>query len=161
MAKADALTQLRDIHLPDPVNWWLLAPGWYVLILLVLIVMVAIAYLFHKKYQHALAKNQALNLLNTYKEQYEKDNNAQVASARVSELLRRVALVYFSRDKVASLHGDDWVAFLNETGEDVDFTPVKSMLLDSPFKTAETVNLKPLMQLAQQWIKQRGTPCSS
>ena len=30
----DPLAQLRDIHLPEPILWWPLAPGWWVLIVL-------------------------------------------------------------------------------------------------------------------------------
>ena len=32
----DPLAQLRDIHLPEPILWWPLAPGWWVLIVLCL-----------------------------------------------------------------------------------------------------------------------------
>jgi len=161
VAKADALAQLKDIHLPDSIGWWPLAPGWYGVIILILFLMMALAYVAYKRHVNALAKNQALELLHSYKEQYEKDRNAQLTSARVSELLRRVALVYYPRAEVASLHGEAWVAFLNQTSKSIDFKPVKSMLLDSPFKTSETVNLKPLLVRAERWIKQRGAPCSN
>lgn len=161
MAKTDALAQLKDIHLPESISWWPLAPGWYVVILLILLLIMGLVYLVHRRHVNALAKNQALDLLNTYKEQYEKDHNAQVASAQISELLRRVALVYYPRAEVAGLHGDAWVEFLNLTSKGIDFKPVNAMLLDSPFKTMETVSLKPLITRAQLWIKQRGVPCSN
>ncbi len=160
MAKAaEPLAQLRDIHLPEPITWWPLAPGWYVLIILLLLLMIAIAYGLYLRQRNARAKNKALDLLKTYKEHYEKDRNAQMASARISELLRRVALVYYPRSQVASIHGEDWVVFLNQTSKGIDFYPVKSMLLDSPFKSMETMNLKPLIVRAEQWIKQRRVPC--
>ena len=161
MAKADVLAQLKDIHLPDSIGWWPLAPGWYGLMLMILITAVALASLLRKRHRNALAKNQALKLLNSYTVQYEKDRNAQLASARISELLRRVALVYYPRAVVASLHSEAWIEFLNETGKGVDFKPVKSMLLDSPFKTKETVDLQPLITQAQLWIQQRRVPCSN
>jgi hypothetical protein len=158
---AEPLAQLKDIHLPTPISWWPLASGWYVLISLIVL---AIVYFFHWSYQrkmNAKPKKQALELLTTYKEQYEKDGLAQIASARVSELLRRVALVYYPRAQVASLHGDSWIEFLNQTSKGIDFKPVQSMLLESPFKKGETINLKPLLTRAEQWIKQRGIPCSN
>lgn len=161
MAETDALTQLKDIHLPEAIGWWPLAPGWYVVMLLMLLLIAGVGYLIHKKHLNSLAKNQALKILDSYSEQYEKDRNVQLTSARISELLRRVALVYYPRREVASLHGDEWIVFLNKTGKKVDFTPVKAMLLDSPFKTAETINLKPLITRARLWIKQRGVPCSN
>lgn len=159
MANAEPLAQLRDIHLPDPIGWWPLAQGWYGLMLLILILVSALVYYLYKRHLNGLAKNKALDLLKTYTRQYEKDRNAQLMSARISELLRRVALVYYPRAQVASIHGEAWVDFLNQTNKGIDFTPVKSMLLDSPFKTTETINLKPLITRAEQWIKQRGVPC--
>ncbi len=161
MAKADELAQLKDIHLPDAIGWWPLAPGWYVLLLMILIIAAVLAYILRKRHRDALAKNQALELLKSYTIQYEKDRNAQLASARISELLRRVALVYYPRSAVASLHSEAWIEFLNKTSKGVDFNSVKSMLLDSPFKTKETVDLQPLITRAQLWIKQRRAPCSN
>lgn len=161
MAKADPLAQLKDIHLPEPVGWWPLAPGWYLLMVLGVLLVFGLTYWFYRRHLNALAKHKALDLLKMYKEQYEKENDIQLTSARISELLRRVALVYFPRVQVASLHGDAWLNFLNQTCKGIDFQPVKEMLLDSPFKTGETVNLKPLIIRAEQWIKQRGTPCSN
>lgn len=161
MAKTDPLAQLKDIQLPTPINWWPLAPGWYVLILLVLLLILYFIRIAYRKHRHALAKNQALNLLQTYKEQYDKVHNVSVTSAQISELLRRVALVYYPREQVASLYGEAWLTFLQQNSKGIDFTSVKSMLLDAPFKSSATMNLKPLFDTAQLWIKQRRVPCSN
>ena len=161
MPKVDALAQLKDIHLPPSVGWWPLAPGWYGLILILIGLAVWITYAFYKKHLNSLAKKEALALLKTYSAQYERDKNAQLASSRISELLRRVALVYYPRREVASIHGEAWMDFLNQTSKNINFIPVKSMLLDSPFKTEETVNLKPLFTRAEHWIKQRKAACSN
>ena len=37
---ANPLDQLRDIHLPEPISWWPLAPGWWLLIIIALALMV-------------------------------------------------------------------------------------------------------------------------
>ncbi|MBT3527943.1 MAG: DUF4381 domain-containing protein, partial [Porticoccaceae bacterium] len=34
MMQGDPLAELRGIHLPDPISWWPLAPGWWVLIVI-------------------------------------------------------------------------------------------------------------------------------
>ncbi len=161
MANTEPLAQLKDIHLPDPIGWWPLAPGWYVLMIITLLLSFWLFFYLFKRYANSLPKKQALSLLQHYKEQYAKDKNAQLASARVSELLKRVALVYYPRMDVASMHGDTWVQFLNKTAKGVDFEPVNSMLAETPFKQAEAINVQPLIVRAEKWIKQRGVPCSN
>lgn len=159
MAKADALTQLKDIHLPAQVGWWPLAPGWYAVLLLLFIAVITITYKLYKRQMNARPKKQALLLLHTYVTQYEQDHNAQLASARISELLKRVALVYYPRAQVASIYGEAWITFLNQTSTGIDFQPVRSMLLETPFQSGAQVHLKPLIRRAELWIKQRRVPC--
>ncbi|MGL5742299.1 MAG: DUF4381 domain-containing protein [Legionella sp.] len=161
MANADPLVQLKDIHIPAPIGWWPLAPGWYAVIALVLLLAIICAYHLYNKYRHALAKKQALVLLTHYQKDHEKELNVALTSARISELLRRVALAYYPREQVASLHGEEWLKFLNDTGKEVDFNAVNGMLLDAPFKTGETMDLNPLFHTAHLWIKQRSVPCSN
>ncbi|WP_454784912.1 DUF4381 domain-containing protein [Legionella sp. WA2024007413] len=161
MVNNDPLAQLKDIHLPPPIGWWPMAPGWYILIGLSLFLAMILAYVIYKKHLNALAKKQALLLLNNYQHQYDQEQNGAETSAHISQLLRRVALVYYPREQVASLHGEEWLKFLNETSKDVDFYLVKDLLLDAPFKTQEIMDLKPLFNAAQLWIKQRGVPCSN
>lgn len=161
MDKMDSLAQLKDIHLSDPIGWWPLAPGWYGLMLVFIVAGIFLAFEIQRRRRHARPKNQALELLKNYRQQYEKEKNTQKTSAYVSELLRRVSLVYFPRNQVASLHGEEWIVFLNETSKQLDFRPVQSMLLESPFKTAESIDLTPLLDNVEEWIKQRRIPCSN
>lgn len=161
MAKVDPLVQLRDIHLPEPINWWPLAPGWYGVMVIFILIAIVLIRIIDRKKEQAKPKKQALELLKSYRQHYEKERNAQLASARISELLRRVALVYYPREQVASLHGEDWLEFLNQTSKGIDFKPVQYMLLDLPFKSVESVNLNPLFTRAELWVKQRKVPCSN
>lgn len=161
MDKPDPLAQLKDIHLPEPIGWWPLAPGWYLVMALVLLILLYLTYLAYKRYRHALAKKNALALLDSYQQHYKQEPNVAATSANISALLRRVALVYFPREQVASLHGEAWLQFLQQTAKGSDFESVREMLLDAPFKNDLTMNLEPLFQQAKLWIKQRSTPCSN
>ncbi len=159
MANPDPLAQLKDIHLPAPVSWWPLAPGWYVLIAVLLCSAIIIFYRLYRRHQHAKAKKYALTLLMNYQQHYEQEQNAAWASARISELLRRVALAYYPRTDVASLHGEAWLRFLNETGNNINFNLVRDQLLDAPFQSSHRMDLQPLFNTARLWIKQRSVPC--
>jgi hypothetical protein len=161
VAKVEELAQLKDIHLPEAISWWPLAPGWYGLMLLIVCLVISLVYMAHKRAMYSRPKKQALALLATYKQAYERDCNAQLTSARISELLKRVALVYYPRAEVAGLQGMSWVDFLNTTSKKLDFKPIANMLLESPFKLGETVQLNPLISKAELWIKQRKKPCSN
>jgi hypothetical protein len=161
MAEVDSLAQLKDIHMPPVVGWWPLAFGWYVVMAVICCLLFFCLYRTYQCYLNGRAKKQALKLLEVYASQYEKERNSQLTSARISELLKRVALVYYPRHQVASTHGSDWIAFLNKTSKQLDFEPVHHMLLDLPFKPNERANLTPLLILAKHWIKQRTVPCSN
>lgn len=160
MAKTDPLAQLKDIHLPDPVSWWPPAPSWYAVFVLILAGIIFLTWQAYKRHRYTLAKKRALALLATYQAEYTKEHNVPLTSANISELLRRVALVYYPREQVASLHGEAWLHFLNKTSKGIDFNPVREMLLEAPFKTMDKTNLQPLFSRAKLWIKQRSVPCS-
>ena len=44
---------LRDIHLPEPISWWPLAPGWWILVggLLALAILGFLAWRFYARRQ--------------------------------------------------------------------------------------------------------------
>jgi hypothetical protein len=155
----DPLAQLKDIHLPTPISWWPLAPGWYGLAIFILIFSIVLIYYIYQKRKHALPKKQALSLLNDYWSRYYKEHNDALYSSLISELLRRVALVYYPRTLVASMHGEEWLQFLNANAKKIDFNSVKDLLLDAPFKEGQTRDLEPLFATAKVWIKQRRKRC--
>lgn len=161
MEKVDALAQLKDIHLPSPIGWWPLAPGWWVLILLVCMGVAGLVWLAFRQYLGGRAKRQALRLLADYWREYEKNKDNQLAAARVAELLRRVALVYYPRRQVARLTGESWLLFLNQSAKDLDFHAVSQLLLEQPYQKKNLGSLKPLFTRTQSWIKQRRRPCSN
>jgi len=160
-APVSELAQLRDIHEPTPIGWWPLAPGWYGLALLVLLILLTLAFFISRSYLNGRAKRQALRLLTNYEQQHQRQPNSQLASARISELLKRVALVYFPREDVASLQGEHWLAFLNNTGKRLDFNQVRAALLEQPYQPPQAVNhdLQLLFSMVRIWISQRGAPC--
>ncbi|WP_019215838.1 DUF4381 domain-containing protein [Legionella tunisiensis] len=161
MAESPELAKLRDIQLPDPIGWWPMAPGWYFLIVLIALSVIFLLYIFRRNYIRGRAKREALQLLAHYHQTYQHAGNSQLGSMEISELLRRVALVYFPREMVAGLQGEAWLAFLNETAKGIDFNAVRTCLLEAPYQPGKNMDLNPLFSCAEKWIKQRRKPCSN
>lgn len=155
----DVLAQLHDIHWPVALNRWIFAWGWYVLGLVLLMGLVVGGLRFYRYYQQRRIKQEALRLLKSYQVAYQLTPHRQMAAAQVSELLKRVALVYFPRVTVASLNGEAWWSFLISTSKVSHDRVVKEALLVLPYAPTCSVDVGPLFDFARQWIKQRRKPC--
>ncbi len=161
-----ALARLRDIHMPEPISQWPMAPGWYLLFGLFVGCLIVCAFLIFRKMRQRRPKKQAAKLLQRYQLEFKQSQNAQLASARVSEILKRVALAYYPRDKVAGLQGDEWISFLDKAGGKPTFSALRYELVELPFTkdastSANKVKVEALFEAAGSWIKQRRKPCSS
>ena len=104
---------IRDLHLPDSVGWWPLAPGWWGVIVLVAIGLIWLArrYLDHRR--RGAARRFALKRLDVLSSTYAQDGDAVALGSAVSELLRRTMLAYAPRADVAGLTGEDWLEWLD------------------------------------------------
>lgn len=102
-----ALVQLKDIHLPDAVSWWPLAPGYYLLLALCIGVSLWAWFALQKRHKQHAAKKAALVLLSQLT-----PDSIQIA-VEVNSLLKRAAMSYVSREKIASLDGNAWYEWID------------------------------------------------
>ncbi len=110
---AEGVEDLRGLALPDPPGFWPLAPGWYVVALLLLALAVALAVRARRRSQENRYRRLALAELALIRT----DSRAQVSGevlTQLAALLKRTALVAFPRQEVASLAGSSWLTFLDE-----------------------------------------------
>lgn len=92
----DPLSELKDIHWPDPPGIWPLAAGYYLVLLLLILLGLALVYFLlwgFRKYQLKKAINQELRQIEA---QFYLDQNVGQVQARVSALLKRLV---FYQDK--------------------------------------------------------------
>lgn len=142
-----SLDRLEDIVTPEPVSWWPPAPFWYCVI--------AVAALWML---YGLIAATCRWLQNAYRRQALKELSEIQAdfALSVSSILKRVALVSFPKQQVASLAGQDWVRFLNETCEGVDFSqqPVCMIATASsdPHQSLTESDCVQLVAEAQKWV---------
>ena len=161
----EPLAALRDIHQPEPVADGLPAPGWWLLTLLLLIALWSlcrrlIARRRASRYRRE-ARAELATLLATWQQQH--DDRAYLAA--LQQLLKRVALTSFPRENVASLTGEGWVTFLDQSVgnrssdnpylDKYEFsTGVGEILIDGNYNPAATFDVESLHLLAERWIKQ-------
>lgn len=109
----NALAQLKDIHLPSPISFWALAPGWYVVFVIFIAAALFLASIFYQRWLQKIRRQQILLQIDTLYTQYQ-DSQQNTALSQLSVLLRRVALDKFPRQTIASLQGESWLKFLDQ-----------------------------------------------
>ncbi len=152
---ANDLAQLRDIHLPQAISWWPPAPG-YGLLLLILVAAVLMALFFYRTRQARHLRKQALSQLTHLQRIHREHLNVSITAAQISLLLKQVALQYYPRSHVAALQGEAWLDFLKQTSKKIPFESARITLLEAPFCAQCNENIDSLFIVAHAWIKQRS-----
>lgn len=159
MDSEELLSQLADIHLPEPVSFWPPAPGWWVLAVLLLIAVALLVRHLMKLLEKQKICQYALAELDRCL-QHLSDSGADQDAARlhyineVNSVLRRVALVHFPRSNVASLGGAAWVDFIREKGDSslLDEDLAKA-LSHGRFQPRCDVDADALNALGHAWVR--------
>ena len=108
-----AALPLRDLHLPEPIGWWPLAPGWWIMLLLVAGALVYLLWRAYKRRQQNAPRRYALRELSRFEAEYREHRNPVTLGKQLSELLRRGMLAYAPRERVAGLTGEAWLQWLD------------------------------------------------
>ena len=137
-----SLQNLRDIVAPPPVPWWPLAPGWWLVLMLLALLLAVMAFRGWRRWRASAYRRDALRALR------EADSVASVA-----EILKRAALIGTSRSRVASLSGSAWVQWLAETGGRSMPTAVSQILSTGIYDESAVASASELNAFAAQWIR--------
>lgn len=146
---------LRDIHLPDAVAWWPPAPGWW--LLLALLIGAGVAVWFWKRYgmERRYLYKQALRELEHIENRFGRQDGERQALENLSVLLRRVAIARHPRAQVASLTGQRWLQFLDGVTGGAEFSRGPGRILaDAPYNPAlRADNVSDLIDLCRCWLE--------
>ena len=166
MEAEDPLSQLRDIHLPEPVTSWPFAPGWWVLLILLIIGLVflwrhAIADVIQKR-RLASTLGELQAALERYKTASAEGTECNQAGldylATVNTLLKRLAQVRYPQAGTAHMTGSEWLAFLDSCDESSAFRQGPGAPLgDGVYRREFDADVEALQALAKTWIENRYT----
>lgn len=130
--QSQLLEQLRDVHNPDAISWWPLAPGWWIIIALVILIgTLLIIRVYLKKRHHRFARS-AVNEL----KQLQLESEPRWL-AKSQNIMRRASLCYISSPEVSRMNQAQWIAFLQSTGQGSLSKETLQKLKDLPFQPAQ------------------------
>ncbi|MEO7149200.1 MAG: DUF4381 domain-containing protein [Rhodanobacteraceae bacterium] len=148
---------LRDIHVPR-VSWWPPAPGWWLLAMMILVLIVAIAmfWLHLRRRRHPwLTARRELDSLAACRAG---DRDDVALAAGVSRLLRRIALAI--EPAAAATDGAAWQDFIERRGPGVFTLEQLDRLIDAPYRAHSSFDAPALLAAARKWceraLRQRG-----
>jgi hypothetical protein len=108
------ISQLHPIIIPEPVQFAPIAPGWYLVLGLIILLFLFIFYRLFNNYQSkAYRRNSARELL-SLKSEIGKTAPAEILQD-ISTIMKSTAFVSYSKEKAAKLSGIAWQNFLVST----------------------------------------------
>ncbi|MCK5396288.1 MAG: DUF4381 domain-containing protein [Gammaproteobacteria bacterium] len=149
---------LRDIHLPEPITWWPIAPGWWAVIASLFLVVI-VFFIIKKIHANRQLKRDIKSELETIKQQFQQIQDQSQLAKSLSILLRRASITYYPKTDIAGLTGNDWLAYLdktNSTSSRVKFqSDIGNILLSAPYlpdNSEMDFDAKALVSLCESWL---------
>ena len=129
MNPTDPLANLRDIHLPGDVSWWPLAPGWWLLIVVVLALSTWGIMKWYQWRKRQVLLHEVKAELHRIQTDFSAHQTARTLVTDCSQLLRRLVVLRIGRERGANLTGQDWRDYLSEVQSDAEPDDIYLQLL--------------------------------
>jgi len=144
---------LKDIHLPDVGLWWPPAPGWWV-ILISVILMIVFMPKFLRWLRWKPVKKLSLRELDRIRTELDSGVDDRKIAQEISILLRRTLISYSSRAVAASTTGESWLAQLNQlSGEEYFTAEQNEWLRVGQYRPSVRCEMEAMLQSCENWIK--------
>ncbi|MEY8673844.1 DUF4381 domain-containing protein [Francisella philomiragia] len=155
MQTNDLLAQLKDIYLPARVSqWWPLAYGWWLLLGLIVLVFIIFLIILHFRKKRNSYKD---SIVNDFRKTIEEtqQNKPKEALQNISVYLKRVALQKFPNQEIKTLHGEQWLEFLDSKMKKQNFKNTKANMLANSYRAIELdrQTLNEILTVAEQWLR--------
>ena len=148
--------ELRDIRYPSEIDWWPMALGWWIVIILAVTLLFVIIFKLYKKYNENRARRAALSWLNSIQNDNIIRSDTKELTKTISTLLRRTMLAYVPRNEVANLVGDRWLDFLDQGLNENYFSQGEGKcLITEPYKDSmsdENIDVEKLLDIVRKRI---------
>ena len=147
---------LKDIHLPDAVAWWPPAPGWWLAALILVLATIGAWWWFRttaSRRRMSRLRKTARAEFDRLEAAYRKNNDPGRSMQELSMLLRRIAMTFGTRNRVAGLSGDRWAGWLRVTDVRCEFDAASLQLLaDGPYRRAHGDEIEAVIHRSRRWL---------
>jgi hypothetical protein len=160
---ATSLDQLHDIIVAPLVPWWPPASGWYWVLGLMVVMLLATLITGLMRWQHNRYRREALVELARQEAALENPERRPGVLLDCAELLKRTAVTAFPREDVATLTGLKWFEFLDDTARGSRFRDALGATLENAIydpRTADSLDprkLHSVVEAIRHWIKFHDT----
>lgn len=151
----NSLADLKDIHLPAPVSIFPLAPGWYIVLAVLLVIIILFILWQMRRASKQYKLKQVLALLAQIEAKAESSDVEQREEVlpEISILLKRVAREKFSELHPQNLFGEKWLQFLDRSGKTTEFTSGAGRILLDVYKRQSLENPQELFGVIKNWLR--------
>lgn len=146
-----SLDLMHDILVPPVLSFWPLASGWYLVLALLSAFALHKGFQLYKGYQGNLYRRESLEELSKIKSSNENEKTTLLLG-----LMKRVALQYFGRDKVAALSHDAWWDFMESHSKvqvDAELRTYTQEVLYGTNVEHNSKQIQKLENITATWIK--------
>ncbi len=154
-----SLANLRDLVQPPDIAFWPPAPGLWIVAAACLAMLAVLAWRAVRRYRAAAYRRAAIAELEAVSAGIEQ--NDPDAVARISAVMKRVAMVEYGRDRIASLTGQAWAEFVaHEASTGFDPATIYRLLTEAfdGRRKPEPSDLRLLVGHAELWVRAHRTP---
>ncbi len=152
---------LKDIHLPTDSLWWPPAPGWWMLLALLILTGLLLPK-FLRWLRHKPVKTLCLRELDRIRRTTSEGRlDDRQLIQELSVLLRRTVMSYGTRDSDASLSGNQWIARLNQiSGKHCFSSEQCDLLTRQQYQPKFEIDIEELLRSCENWIESLPTKVS-
>lgn len=146
---------LRDIHLPGAPAFWPPAPGWWLVAAASIALLAWGAAVAVRRYRIRRRRQRVLAALASLEAGLASERTPE-GLARISVLLRRLALMRFPRQQVAALTGTAWLHFLDTSGGNGRFAEGPGRVLAAgPYQRSlpPDLDVAGFAALVREWVR--------
>lgn len=148
------LEQLRDIHTAPDVPWWPPAPGWWVVVAILMFVLFMLGRRLLHQWRERRRRQGWLNYLDTTVTDIDVKQAPQDYLSTINKVFKAVAIRAFPDEHCAGLEGSAWTDFL--AGKLGAAHPELQVLADGPYQPAPEFDPEAVTLAARHWIRKYG-----